>query len=148
MTTPWQVYVVAIFLGLVGISVAYLMAKAVRLHPMNARTVGWRRGSRTGRWPSASCCSPSRGHPMMDQILLIPVLYSLFIVIVATFVTFYFRRANLAEEQKIPSLLGGRDGIRLGVHREEYEIHEAVRPALPGEEVLVPENSPLYSMAA
>jgi hypothetical protein len=41
----------------------------------------------------------------MDQILLIPVLYSLFIVIVATFVTFYFRRANLAEEQKIPSLL-------------------------------------------
>jgi hypothetical protein len=24
---------------------------------------------------------------------------------VATFVTFYFRRANLAEEQKIPSLL-------------------------------------------
>jgi hypothetical protein len=33
------------------------------------------------------------------------VLYSLFIVLVATGVTFYFRRANLAEEQKIPSLL-------------------------------------------
>jgi hypothetical protein len=43
--------------------------------------------------------------PELPQVLLVPALYSLFIVIVATFVTFYFRRANMAEEQRIPSLL-------------------------------------------
>jgi hypothetical protein len=41
----------------------------------------------------------------MNAVILIPVLYSLFIVIMASFITLYFRRANLAEEQKIPSLL-------------------------------------------
>jgi len=43
--------------------------------------------------------------PGLDQILLIPALYSLFIVILSTLVTFWFRRANVAEEQKIPNLL-------------------------------------------
>jgi bile acid transporter len=105
MTTPWQIYFVAIFLGLFGISIAYLLAKALRLHPMNARTVGLETGIQNGPLAIGIVLLTFRGHPMMDQILLIPVLYSLFIVIVATFVTFYFRRANLAEEQKIPSLL-------------------------------------------
>ena len=41
----------------------------------------------------------------VDEILLVPALYSLFIVIVSTLVTLWFRRANLAEEQKIPNLL-------------------------------------------
>jgi bile acid transporter len=105
VTTPWQIYFVAICLGLFGISIAYLLAKAVRLHPMNARTVGLETGIQNGPLAIGIVLLTFRGHPLMDQILLIPVLYSLFIVIVATFVTFYFRRANLAEEQKIPSLL-------------------------------------------
>jgi bile acid transporter len=105
VTTPWQVYFVAIFLGLFGISIAYALAKAARLHPMNARTVGLETGIQNGPLAIGIVLLTFRGHPMMDQILLIPVLYSLFIVIVATFVTLYFRRANLAEEQKIPSLL-------------------------------------------
>ena len=45
------------------------------------------------------------GSPDIGLILIVPALYSLFIVIVSTVVTFYFRRANLAEEQKIPNLL-------------------------------------------
>ena len=43
--------------------------------------------------------------PDIGLILIVPALYSLFIVIVSTFVTLWFRRANLAEEQKIPNLL-------------------------------------------
>ncbi len=104
MTTPWQVYFVAIFLGMLGISIGYLLAKAIRLHPMNARTVGLETGIQNG--PLAiGIVILTFASPLMEEVLLIPVLYSLFIVIVATFVTFYFRRANLAEEQKIPSLL-------------------------------------------
>jgi BASS family bile acid:Na+ symporter len=46
-----------------------------------------------------------QGNEKIDQILLIPALYSLFIVIISTLVTFWFRRANVADEQKIPNLL-------------------------------------------
>jgi bile acid transporter len=104
LTTPWQVYVVAIFLGLVGISVAYAIAKTIRLHPMNARTIGLETGIQNGPLAIAIVVLSFEG-PARDQVIMVPALYSLFIVIVATFVTFYFRRANLAEEQKIPSLL-------------------------------------------
>jgi BASS family bile acid:Na+ symporter len=44
-------------------------------------------------------------NPGLDEILLIPALYSLFIVLLSTAVTLYFRRANVAAEQKIPNLL-------------------------------------------
>jgi bile acid transporter len=104
LTTPWQVYVVSIFLGLVGISISYLIAKSIRLHPMNARTIGLETGIQNGPLAIAIVILSFSG-PARDQVLMVPALYSLFIVIVATFVTFYFRRANLAEEQKIPSLL-------------------------------------------
>jgi bile acid transporter len=104
LTTPWQVYIVAIFLGLFGISVAYLIAKTIRLHPMNARTIGLETGIQNGPLAIAIVLLSFEG-PARDQVIMVPALYSLFIVIVATFVTFYFRRANLAEEQKIPSLL-------------------------------------------
>jgi bile acid transporter len=104
LTTPWQVYAVSIFLGLFGISIAYLIAKSIRLHPMNARTIGLETGIQNGPLAIAIVLLSFSG-PARDQVILVPALYSLFIVIVATFVTFYFRRANLAEEQKIPSLL-------------------------------------------
>jgi bile acid transporter len=103
--TAWQVYVVAICLGLFGITTAYLIAKAIKLHPMNARTVGLETGIQNGPLAIAIVLLSFPGSPQLGLLLLVPALYSLFIVIVATFVTLYFRRANLAEEQKIPNLL-------------------------------------------
>jgi bile acid transporter len=103
--TPWQVYLVAIILGFLGITIAYLIAKGVKLHPMNARTVGLETGIQNGPLAIAIVLLSFSGSPVLGELLIVPALYSLFIVIVATFVTFYFRRANLAEEQKIPRLL-------------------------------------------
>jgi bile acid transporter len=104
MTTPWEVYFVAIFLGPIGITVGYRLAKLIRLHPMNARTVALETGIQNG--PLAiGIVILSFDSAVANEILVIPVLYSLFIVLVATGVTLIFRRANLAEEQKIPSLL-------------------------------------------
>jgi BASS family bile acid:Na+ symporter len=37
--------------------------------------------------------------------MAVPALYSLFIVITAAMLTLWFRRANAAEEQKIPDAL-------------------------------------------
>jgi len=38
-----------------------------------------------------------------QSIMAVPVLYSLFIVITSTMVTFWFRRVNTANEQPLPN---------------------------------------------
>ena len=105
LTTQWPTYAVAIGMGLVGMTVAYYFAKAIRLHPMNARTVALETGINNGPLAIAVIVAVYIDNPGLDEILLIPALYSLFIVILATLVTLVFRRANLAAEQKIPNLL-------------------------------------------
>lgn len=105
VATPWQVFAVAIALGLVGIVVAYFIARALRIHPANARTIGLETGIQNGPLAIAIITLTFAGNPRLGELLLVPALYSLFIVIISTFVTFVFRRANLAAEQKIPNLL-------------------------------------------
>ncbi len=105
LTTEWPTYAVAIGLGVVGITVAYIIATAIRLHPMNARTIALETGIQNGPLGIAVIVAVYGDSPGLDSILLIPALYSLFIVIISTIVTLIFRRANVAEEQKIPNLL-------------------------------------------
>jgi len=105
LITEWPTYAVAIGLGVVGITAAYLIAKLIRLHPMNARTVALETGIQNGPLAIAVIVAVYIDNPGLDQILLVPALYSLFIVIISTLVTFVFRRANIAAEQKIPNLL-------------------------------------------
>jgi BASS family bile acid:Na+ symporter len=105
LITEWPTYAVAIGLGVVGITVAYIIAKLIRLHPMNARTIALETGIQNGPLAIAVIVAVYIDSPGLDQILLVPALYSLFIVIISTLVTFVFRRANIAAEQKIPNLL-------------------------------------------
>lgn len=105
LITEWPTYAVAIGLGIVGITVAYIIAKAIRLHPMNVRTVALETGIQNGPLAIAVIVAVYIDSPGLDEILLIPALYSLFIVLISTLVTLVFRRANVAEEQKIPNLL-------------------------------------------
>ena len=101
METGGATYLAAIGLGLVGITIGYSFAKALRLHPRNARTVALETGIQNGplavaiiafTWPAEEA----------QAVMVVPVLYSLFIVIIASAVTLFFRRANLAAEQKMP----------------------------------------------
>jgi BASS family bile acid:Na+ symporter len=105
LDTQWPTYAVAIGLGVVGIFSAYGIARLIKLHPMNARTVGLETGIQNGPLAIAVIIAIYLDTGFVDEILLVPALYSLFIVIVSTLVTFWFRRANVAEEQKIPNLL-------------------------------------------
>ncbi len=105
LTTEWPTYVVAIGMGFVGITVAYYISKLLRLHPMNARTIALETGINNGPLAIAVIVAVYIDNPGLDQILLVPALYSLFIVLISTAVTLVFRRANLAAEQKIPNLL-------------------------------------------
>ncbi|MFQ6547694.1 bile acid:sodium symporter family protein [Aestuariibius sp. 2305UL40-4] len=101
LSTGWSTYAASIGLGLVGITVGYVFAMALRLHPRNARTVALETGIQNGplavaiiafTWPAEEA----------QAVMAVPVLYSLFIVMVSTAVTLLFRRANLAAEQKMP----------------------------------------------
>lgn len=102
-TTP-ATYVASIGLGLVGITIGYLFARAIRLHPRNARTVALETGIQNGPLAIAIIVFTFPAE-QQQAIMAVPALYSLFIVIVATLVTLFFRRANTAAEQKIPDSL-------------------------------------------
>ncbi len=104
-STPWQVYVVAIGLGLFGMSAAFLASRAFRVHPVDARSIALEVGILNGPLAIAIVLLTFTGTPDIGLVLIVPALYSLFIVIVSTLVTFWFRRANLRAEQKIPNLL-------------------------------------------
>jgi BASS family bile acid:Na+ symporter len=101
LSTGWATYAAAIGLGVLGIAIGYAFARALRLHPRNARTVALETGIQNGplavaiiafTWPADEA----------QAVMAVPVLYSLFIVIVSTAVTLVFRRANLAAEQRMP----------------------------------------------
>jgi len=104
-STPWQTYVVSLGLGLFGILIAYGISKAIRLHPANARTIALETGIQNGPLAIAIILLTYSGSPDIGLILIVPALYSLFIVLISTVVTIVFRRANTAAEQKIPNLL-------------------------------------------
>lgn len=101
LETTWATYFASIALGLVGITIGYNFAKALKLHPRNARTVALETGIQNGPLAVAIIVF-TFGGTEAQPIMAVPVLYSLFIVIVSTAVTFYFRRVNTAAEQAMP----------------------------------------------
>jgi BASS family bile acid:Na+ symporter len=101
METGWATYVASISIGLIGITTGYLFAKALKLHPRNTRTVGLETGIQNGPLAIAIIAFTFSGTEQ-QAINAVPVLYSLFIVIVSALVTLYFRRENTAGEQKMP----------------------------------------------
>ncbi|MEL6549060.1 MAG: bile acid:sodium symporter [Pseudomonadota bacterium] len=102
--TSAATYTAAIGLGVVGITLGYVFATVLRLHPRNARTVALETGIQNG--PLAIAIVVFAFPPEEQQaIMAVPALYSLFIVMVSTAVTFIFRRANTAAEQKMPDSL-------------------------------------------
>lgn len=102
LETGWETYFASIALGLIGITIGYWFAKALRLHPRNARTVGLETGIQNGPLAIAVVAFTFSGAEQ-QAVNAVPVLYSLFIVIVSAMVTFYFRRANTANEQPLPN---------------------------------------------
>ena len=102
-TTP-ATYFAAIGLGVFGITIGYLFARALKLHPRNARTVALETGIQNGPLALAIIVFTFSGEEA-QSVMAVPALYSLFIVIVSTAVTFIFRRANTAAEQKLPDSL-------------------------------------------
>ncbi|AOG22807.1 bile acid:sodium symporter family protein [Acidovorax sp. RAC01] len=96
LTTPWPVYFGAIGLGVFGFAVGYLFARLVRQDPRRSRTIALETGIQNGPLGVLIVTLTFSGE-QQQQVLLIPVLYSLFIVITASIATVFFRRRSEAE---------------------------------------------------
>ncbi len=97
-STPWQVYFGAIGLGVIGFGVGYAFARLVRQDPRRSRTIALETGIQNGPLGVLIVLLTFSGAQQQD-VLLIPVLYSLFIVLTSSAVTVWFRRITLREEQ-------------------------------------------------
>ncbi len=97
LETAPQVYLAAIGLGLCGFLIGYWFSRASRLDPLKARTVSLETGIQNGPLAVLIVTLSFTGE-LQQQMLLIPVMYSLFIVITSTFLTFYYRARSLREE--------------------------------------------------
>jgi bile acid transporter len=105
-TTPWQVYFGAIGLGVFGFGVGYVFARLVRQDTRRARTIALETGIQNGPLGVLIVLLTFSGD-QQQQVLLIPVLYSLFIVLSASAVTVWFRRMSTREEL-------ARDAAKIG----------------------------------
>ncbi|MET1411772.1 bile acid:sodium symporter [Roseibium sp. HPY-6] len=104
LSTAPSTYFVAIMLGVFGIAIGYLFARALKLHPRNARTVALETGIQNAPLAIAIIVITFPAE-QQQPIMAVGALYSLFIVITSTLVTLIFRRANTAAEQKMADSL-------------------------------------------
>jgi len=99
LQTEWPVYFAAIGLGLIGMSLGYGLARALRQDPNRSRTIALETGIQNGPL-AVLIITLSIAQANQQDVLLIPVLYSLFIVLSRRLVIFFFRtltpRATLA----------------------------------------------------
>ena len=102
--TPASVFFAAIALGLFGFLCGYLLSRLLRLHPRDARTVGLETGIQNGPLAVALVVLTFAG-TQQQEILAIPVLYSLFIVISSSVLTLWFRRIDARSQQTLPKSL-------------------------------------------
>jgi BASS family bile acid:Na+ symporter len=97
LSTPWQVYFGAVGLGVFGFAVGYVFARLVRQDKRRARTIALETGIQNGPLGVLIVLLTFTGQQQQD-VLLIPVLYSLFIVITSSIATIWFRRLSTREE--------------------------------------------------
>lgn len=102
--TPASVFVAAIGLGLFGFLFGYGLSRLMRQTPRDARTVAMETGIQNGPLAVALVVLTFAGTEQ-QEILAIPVLYSLFIVISSSLLTFWFRRIDARSQQALPKSL-------------------------------------------
>ena len=106
-TTPWPVYFAAVGLGLVGMALGWGLSRLLKQDGRRARTIALETGIQNGPLAVLIVLLTFQGD-QQQQVLLIPVLYSLFIVLTSSAVTVWFRRLTTREElardqAKVPS---------------------------------------------
>ena len=97
LETSFAVYGSAIFLGLCGFVIGYFFSRQFKLDKRKSRTVSLETGIQNGPLAVLIVVLTFDG-AIQQEIMLIPVMYSLFIVINSTFITFFYRSWSNKEE--------------------------------------------------
>ena len=97
MTTPWPVYFAAVGLGLLGMALGYGGSRALRQDPLRGRTIALETGIQNGPLAILIVTLTFQG-TTQQEVLLVPALYSLFIVITSSVITIWFRTITVREE--------------------------------------------------
>ena len=91
LSTPWPVFFTAIGLGLAGMLLGYWLARLLKQDRNRARTISLETGIQNGPLAVLIVTLTFKGE-LQQQVLLIPVLYSLFIVLTSAAITVWYRR--------------------------------------------------------
>lgn len=95
LDTPLPVYIAAVGIGLSGMLLGYWLARALRQDSNRARTISLETGIQNGPLAALIVTLTFTGS-QQQEVLFIPILYSLFIVISSSIITiFYRKRATL-----------------------------------------------------
>jgi solute carrier family 10 (sodium/bile acid cotransporter), member 2 len=105
-TTPWPVYFSAVGLGLFGMALGFGLAKLLNQDNNRSRTISLETGIQNGPLAVLIVTLTFTGE-QQQQVLLIPVLYSLFIVLTSSIVTVWYR--GLADREAL-----ARDRAKVG----------------------------------
>ncbi len=105
-TTPWPVYFAAIGLGLIGMALGFGLARLLKQDANRSRTISLETGIQNGPLAVLIVTLTFTGE-QQQQVLLIPVLYSLFIVLTSSAVTVWYR--GLADREAL-----ARDRAKVG----------------------------------
>ena len=104
--TEGSIYFVSIALGLIGFTLGYGISRLLRLNPVRARTVSMETGIQNG--PLAVLIVTVI---FLDErqalVLVIPILYSIFIVLTSTVIMYWYRHITRREEL-------ARDNAKIG----------------------------------
>jgi bile acid transporter len=106
LETGFPVYAASIGLGLAGFALGYGLSRLLRQDARRGRTIALETGIQNGPLAVLIVTLTFSG-TQQQEVLLIPVLYSLFIVVTSSMVTVWFRRLTTAEELR-------RDGAKIG----------------------------------
>jgi bile acid transporter len=97
LETGFPVYAGSIGLGLAGFALGYLLSRALKQDARRSRTIALETGIQNGPLAVLIVVLTFTGTQQQD-VLLIPVLYSLFIVLTSSAVTVWFRKITTREE--------------------------------------------------
>jgi BASS family bile acid:Na+ symporter len=107
LTTPWYVFFAAIGLGLIGMMLGYWLSRLLKQDNNRSRTISLETGIQNGPLAVLIVTLTFKGE-MQQQVLLIPVLYSLFIVLTSSAITYWYRKSATREAL-------ARDAAKVGV---------------------------------
>jgi BASS family bile acid:Na+ symporter len=106
LSTGFPVYAASIGLGLAGFGLGYGLSRLLRQDARRSRTIALETGIQNGPLAVLIVLLSFSG-TQQQEVLLIPVLYSLFIVLTSSAVTVWFRRITTREELR-------RDAAKIG----------------------------------